>query len=254
MWPALQTCGDVTHGRLGAAEVCCTTGCFDASMDHALCRLPVLLAVNPQQPFQLHRLLCMELQLLLCSESGQTPSAMLVRSLWRMFDISARLLIDIIVTCSRWQFSGPPAGQQEQTLCVLPFEHTVAALSQALKSPALRWQGGIACSYWQPSWSPASISLVVSAGALPLVVAYLEHGTGSVYAVRALQEFCSCTTDIYDDHADLLARLQGVRRLSNIMCPVQPSKAGSKVAGMAPTAIIWTAVSLCASASQWLVL
>ena len=57
-------------------------------------------------------------------------------------------------------------------------------------------------------------------GALPLVVACLdqrkeEAGTAS----QILHLLCSQRVDQDDHHADLLARLQGVRRLSVMFCP-----------------------------------
>ena len=55
---------------------------------------------------------------------------------------------------------------------------------------------------------------------LPLVVAFLDQGKDEAYyAFLMLIQLCSQSVDVDHDHADLLARLQGVRRLSNIFCP-----------------------------------
>lgn len=60
---------------------------------------------------------------------------------------------------------------------------------------------------------------------LPLVVAFLDQGKDEAYyALLILIRFCSQSVDVDHDHADLLARLQGVRRLSNIFCPDQQAR------------------------------
>ncbi|KAL3142057.1 hypothetical protein ABBQ32_004686 [Trebouxia sp. C0010 RCD-2024] len=52
-------------------------------------------------------------------------------------------------------------------------------------------------------------------GLLPLVVAFLNgHYAEAVSACNMLRLFCSLDADPGNDHIDLLARLQGVRRLS----------------------------------------
>ena len=246
--PALQTHGNIISVWLCAAEICCTQGCLGASMDHALSTLPMLLAVNPLQPFPVDRLLCVDpssppdalvlppapplVRLLLLFAQlltavaaehtttvanstgdvtwGEAPSELrlaiisrlqqlteinscvpvrltdrvphgiirspqptgpdlvsmlrslalflklatltfsvkadfsshaempvLVRSLWRVIlDIAARFQVELTVTCSDgYTYTEAPVGQEEQTLCVLLFEHTVATLRQARKEP-----------------------------------------------------------------------------------------------------------------------
>lgn len=78
----------------------------------------------------------------------------------------------------------------------------------------------------------ALISLVLCGGALPLVVAFLDRRAEARTAFQILQCVCSMDPDLTYHHADLLARLQGVCRLSNIFCTVQTSMAPSKAAGI----------------------
>lgn len=77
---------------------------------------------------------------------------------------------------------------------------------------------------------------------LPLVVACLDHlRTGSLHIVRLLNHFCFDGMDVSGDHADLLARLKGVLRLSNAMFNVQTRQAGIKAAGMCVRPTLGTA-------------
>lgn len=72
-----------------------------------------------------------------------------------------------------------------------------------------------------------------SEGVLPLVVAYLDQDkTGFIYGATILQHLCSSHIDTCHEHADLLASLRGVLRVSNAMCSVQACKADMKASGM----------------------
>ena len=69
------------------------------------------------------------------------------------------------------------------------------------------------------------------------MVAYLEQDTpgsnwSSVHAVKTLKHLCQPEIDTSSEHADLLARLQGVLRVSKALCRVQGCKVDTKAAGM----------------------
>lgn len=72
-------------------------------------------------------------------------------------------------------------------------------------------------------------------GALPLLVAYLdERKPEASSASQILHLLCCQQVDQRNQHADLLARLQGVRRLSVMFCPqLQKGKGLLQAAGMA---------------------
>ena len=64
-------------------------------------------------------------------------------------------------------------------------------------------------------------------------MAYLDQGrTVSVHAVKILSHLCSEDVDEDEEHVYLLARLQGVLRLSHAMSSVLPSKAEKDAAGI----------------------
>ena len=57
------------------------------------------------------------------------------------------------------------------------------------------------------------------------MVAFLDQGRDEAYhAFQMLVRFCSPGIDVNYEHAHLLARLQGVRRLSHIFCPEVPAR------------------------------
>lgn len=75
-------------------------------------------------------------------------------------------------------------------------------------------------------------------GALPLVVAFLDLDQGwkeGRYALRILYNLCAPAMDPGGQHANLLARLHAVRRLSDVLCTVQPFKEHMKAAGVVVT-------------------
>ena len=81
------------------------------------------------------------------------------------------------------------------------------------------------------SW--ALISLLLYEGALPLVVAFLDQSRAEVHAaLQILHRICVLDPDPTSLHADLLARLQGIRRLSNIFCIVRATNLPAEVAGL----------------------
>lgn len=83
--------------------------------------------------------------------------------------------------------------------------------------------------------SSAFNCLALCEGLLPLLVAFLDHGKEEArYALQILMLLCAPRIDSGSQHADLLARLQGVRRLSNIFTAVQASKGPAKASGLAP--------------------
>lgn len=58
------------------------------------------------------------------------------------------------------------------------------------------------------------------AGALPLLVAYLDVGRAAAgYAVDCLHCLCCSGFNACHQNLELLAGLKGVRRLSNVLCP-----------------------------------
>ena len=80
-----------------------------------------------------------------------------------------------------------------------------------------------------PSHSNTSVG---HAGLLPLIVAFLnEYYSEAVTACTILRHICRVDVDPCNIHADLLARLQAVRRLSFILEHVQASKGTMEAAG-----------------------
>ena len=74
---------------------------------------------------------------------------------------------------------------------------------------------------------------VVCVGLLPLVVAFLnDHYTEAASACNILRRFCSWDVDPCNIHTDLLARIQGVRRLSVVLEIVPASNAPVQAPGM----------------------
>lgn len=74
-------------------------------------------------------------------------------------------------------------------------------------------------------------SFVFCVGALPLLVAFLAGGRAEAYtALQILYYICSFRTDPGGHFADLLARLQGARQVSNVLCTVQFSRPGRRAA------------------------
>lgn len=75
------------------------------------------------------------------------------------------------------------------------------------------------------------------AGALPVVLAFLDHGREEAQvACQVLARLCFY--DLSSQLLEMLARLQGIRRLSNILCTVKASKAHMKATGRASSFIL----------------
>ena len=73
-------------------------------------------------------------------------------------------------------------------------------------------------------------------GALPLVAAFLDLNqgwAGGHIALSILELLCTSAMDPDGQHADLLARLHPARRLSDVLCTIQPFKEHMMAAGMA---------------------
>ena len=73
-------------------------------------------------------------------------------------------------------------------------------------------------------------------GALPLVAAFLDLDQGweaGHVALSILELLCTRARDPDGQHADLLARLHPVRRLSDVLCSIQPFKEHMMAAGIA---------------------